>query len=258
MSGSHLISPDWPAPSCVSAVITTREGGVSQEPWASWNLAGHVGDRPEVVAENRRRLQEALALPHPPQWLEQIHGTSIVEASVVEKGDAGRVLTADGCHTRQPGLACAVLTADCLPVLFCNKKGTHVAAVHAGWRGLAKGILASAVARFQEPSAELMAYLGPALSQPHFEVGVEVLEAFFESARNEVHNEAIASAFQPGGRPLHFQADLFALARAELAALGVTSVYGGHECTFIDKARFYSYRRDGTTGRMASLIWINP
>ncbi|WP_286804137.1 MULTISPECIES: peptidoglycan editing factor PgeF [unclassified Marinimicrobium] len=253
MSELELIRPDWPAPERVRAAITTRQGGVSEGPYAQFNLALHVGDDASAVQRNRALLQAELGLERGPQWLEQIHGTAVVEAQ-----DDGRVLTADGCHTKQPGLACAVLTADCLPVLLCNQQGTRVAAVHAGWRGLAQGVLAAAVARFSEPSAQLLAYLGPALSQPHFEVGVEVLEAFFEQARNEAHNEAIAQAFQPGQKPMHFQGDLYVLARAELEALGVTAVYGGDFCTYRDRERFYSYRRDRDTGRMASLIWINP
>lgn len=253
MSLPEIIRPDWPASDRVRAAITTRKGGVSQGAYADWNLALHVGDDEAAVQHNRALLQTELGLPRAPQWLEQIHGTAVVEAQ-----DDGRVLTADGCHTDRAGLACAVLTADCLPVLLCNQQGSRVAAVHAGWRGLAQGVLAAAVARFSEPSVQLMAYLGPALSQPHFEVGVDVLESFFEGARTEAHNDAIAGAFQPGRRPLHFQGDLYALARAELEALGVTAVYGGQFCTYADEARFYSYRRDRNTGRMASLIWINP
>ncbi len=253
MSVPEIIRPDWPAPARVQAAITTRRGGGSRGVYAECNLAQHVGDDEAAVQRNRVLLQTELGLSREPQWLEQIHGTAVVEAQ-----DDSRILTADGSHTDVPGLACAVLTADCLPVLLCNQKGSRVAAIHAGWRGLAQGILAAAVARFSEPSAQLLAYLGPALSQPHFEVGVEVLEAFFESARSEAHNDAIAQAFQPGQRPLHFQGDLYALARAELAALGVSAVYGGNFCTYEEEARFYSYRRDQNTGRMASLIWINP
>ncbi|WP_027330640.1 peptidoglycan editing factor PgeF [Marinimicrobium agarilyticum] len=252
MPKPELIYPDWPAPARVTVAITTRRGGTSGAPYDEWNLAHHVGDAETKVRENRALLKGELDLPLEPQWLEQIHGTSVVEAK-----DDGWVRTADGAFTDLPGLACAVLTADCLPVLLCNRAGTRVAALHAGWRGLAGGILAAGVARFHEPSAELMAYLGPALSQPRFEVGVEVLEAFFEAARNEAHAEAIAAAFLPGHRPLHFQADLYALARAELSALGVSQIYGGEFCTGSQEDLFYSYRRDGQTGRMASLIWIN-
>ena len=149
-----------------------------------------------------------------------------------------------------------VMTADCLPILLCDKQGTQVAALHCGWRSLAGGICERALEKFSGARADLLAYLGPAISQAHFEVGIDVLEAFFAVARNPIHADEIATAFTPGARPLHFYADIYALARAELKALGVTAVYGGGECTFGDEARFFSYRRDKTTGRMASLIWL--
>jgi YfiH family protein len=247
---SYLI-PDWPAPARVRACITTRLGGQSQGPYASFNLATHVGDDPSAVADNRAALVERLGLKRKPQWLEQIHGTQVVEAA-----DDGWVRSADGCYTRAPGLACAVMTADCLPVFVCNTSGSQVAVLHAGWRGLAKGILAKGLDTFSEPGSELMAWLGPAISQPHFEVGIEVLEAFFESARDVHHSDLIAAAFTPGKRPLHFFADIYALARAELQALGVKAIFGGNYCTYRDETRFYSFRRDKTTGRMASLIWL--
>lgn len=253
MPKPDIITPDWPAPAGVRAAITTRRGGVSEGAFADFNLAMHVGDTESSVEQNRARLRDALNLAREPQWLEQVHGRKVVQAE-----SDGWVRTADGAHTTEADLACAVLTADCLPVLLCNRKGTRVSAVHAGWRGLAKGVLASAVARFEEPSSELMAYLGPALSQAHFEVGVEVLEAFFDAARNPEHADAVAAAFAPSARPLHFCADLYALARAELSSLGLEAVYGGDYCTYRDRERFYSYRRDQRCGRMASLIWINP
>ncbi|HSX84764.1 MAG TPA: laccase domain-containing protein, partial [Cellvibrio sp.] len=146
--------------------------------------------------------------------------------------------------------------ADCLPILVCDQKGTQVAAIHAGWRSLAKGIIARTLQKFSAPGSQLLAYLGPAISQPHFEVGIEVLEAFFKMARNPQHSDDIAEAFMPGQRPLHFHADIYALARAELKALGVKAIYGGEFCTYTDSDRFYSYRREKTTGRMASLIWL--
>lgn len=253
MPKPEIITPDWPAPANVKAAITTRKGGVSEGDFADFNLAMHVGDTESSVEQNRARLRDALGLAREPQWLEQVHGRKVVQAE-----SDGWVRTADGAHTTESGLACAVLTADCLPVLLCNRAGTRVAAVHAGWRGLAKGVLASAVARFEEPSSELMAYLGPALSQRNFEVGVEVLEAFFDAARNPEHADAVAAAFAPSARPLHFCADLYALARAELGSLGLEAVYGGDYCTYRDSDRFYSFRRDQRCGRMASLIWIKP
>lgn len=246
-----LIFPDWPAPSQVRSCITTRRGGQSSGPYADNNLALHVDDNPEVVAANRQALCQQLKLSQEPQWLEQIHGIKVVSAQ-----SDGWVRTADACYTSEPGLACAVMTADCLPILMCDKAGTRVAAVHAGWRGLAKGIVRNTVQQLAVPADELLVYLGPAISQLHFEVGVEVLEAFFNTAQDAAHSEAIAAAFKPGSRPLHFHADIYALARAELHALGIGSVYGGDYCTFNESERFYSYRRDKVTGRMASLIWL--
>jgi len=245
------IKPDWPAPAAVGAAITTRLGGVSAVPYDQLNLSLGVGDREAAVMENRRRLLEALELTSEPQWLTQVHGTQVVNAQ-----RNGRTRTADACYTREPGLACAVLTADCLPVLICNRSASQVAAVHAGWRGLSAGILTRALGCFDESPEALLVYLGPALSQPRFEVGVEVLEAFFEQARTSAQADRLAEAFQPSARPLHFCADLYALARAQLQALGVCEIHGGGFCTYDEPERFYSYRRDGVTGRMASLIWL--
>lgn len=247
------ITPSWPAPASVRACITTRAGGISLAPYASNNLGDHVGDKPESVAHNRAQLRQQLGLVSEPQWLAQIHGVKVVQA----KGD-GLVRTADGSYSNQVQQACLVMTADCLPILLCDKKGTQVAALHCGWRSLAKGICARGIAKFNAAPTELMAYLGPAISQPHFEVGVDVLDAFFKGARSIAQQEQIAAAFMPGERPLHFYADIYALARAELQALGVNAIYGGDYCTYAEPERFYSYRRDKTTGRMASLIWLAP
>jgi len=245
------LKPNWPAPAAVGAAITTRLGGVSAAPYEQLNLSLGVGDRESTVLANRRRLLEVLELSAEPQWLTQVHGTQ----AVVAKRD-GQTRTADACYTRERGLACAVLTADCLPVLICNRSASQVAAVHAGWRGLAGGILARALACFDESPGQLLVYLGPALSQPRFEVGVEVLEAFFQQARTATHADQMAEAFRPSARPLHFCADLYALARAELQALSACEIHGGGFCTYDEPERFYSYRRDRVTGRMASLIWI--
>lgn len=244
------ITPDWPAPANVHSYITTRVGGVSLPPYASNNMGLHVGDNPAHVAANRAQLSTRLRLQQSPQWLEQIHGVKVVHA----KSD-GVVRTADGSYSNQAGQACLVMTADCLPILLCDKQGTQVAALHCGWRSLAKGICARALQKFSAKPGDLLAYLGPAISQPHFEVGVDVLEAFFKAARNQDHAEHVAKAFISAQRPLHFYADIYALARAELNALGIKAVYGGDYCTYADSQRFYSYRRDKTTGRMASLIW---
>lgn len=245
------IAPDWPAPANVRSCITTRHGGISLPPYASNNLGLHVGDNAQAVAHNRQHLSEQLGLSQSPQWLEQIHGVKVVDA----QNDA-LVRTADGSYTSQHGLACLVMTADCLPILLCDKQGTQVAALHCGWRSLAGGICERGLEKFSGPRSDVLAYLGPAISQAHFEVGIDVLEAFFVVARNVHHADEIAAAFIPGARPLHFYADIYALARAELNALGVTAVFGGGDCTFIEAGRFYSYRRDKTTGRMASLIWL--
>lgn len=247
------ITPQWPAPANVRACITTRTGGLSAAPYASNNFGLHVGDNPAAVQRNRAALCESLGLQQAPQWLEQVHGVKVV----VAQGD-GLVRTADGSYSRTPGQACLVMTADCLPILLCDKAGTQVAALHCGWRSLAKGICARALKQFSGAPGELMAYLGPAISQPKFEVGVDVLEAFFKSARSPQHAEAIAQAFVSAQRPLHFYADIYALARAELNALGIVDIYGGDYCTYSQSEQFYSYRREGVTGRMASLIWLAP
>lgn len=246
-----MIQPQWPTPSNVRAVITTRQGGVSENIYSSFNLGAHVKDDPEKVAINRKLLISQLDLKKAPQWLEQVHGNKVVEAK-----DDGLVRTADACFTTEKDLACIVMTADCLPVLICDKNGTQVAAVHCGWRSLAQSILEKTIGKFSVQAKDLLVYLGPAISKTHFEVGMDVLEAFFESSRSTQHTDQIAAAFSPGKRPLHFYADIYALAFAELQSLGVNHIYGGGECTFTQSDQYYSYRRDGITGRMASLIWL--
>jgi len=248
-----FIAADWPAPAHVHACVSTRNGGCSAAPWDSLNLAQHVGDDAATVARNRRILASALGLPAEPAWLEQVHGCAVVEA----RAD-GIVRTGDAAHSAVPGVVCAVMTADCLPVLLSDRSGTQVAAVHCGWRGLAAGVLANAVARFACPGRELIAWLGPAISQRAFEVGAEVRDAFLAPCGDEAARAAVRAAFLPGldGAP-RYHADLYALARIALAALGVTRVHGGGFCTFGSPGLFYSYRRDGVTGRMASLIWMS-
>lgn len=251
MENTHHISPKWPAPANVRACITTRARGASVEPYASNNMGLHVGDDSQAVEKNRAALCEELGLVKNLQWLEQIHGVKVVNA----KCD-GLVRTADGSYSNEVGQACLVMTADCLPILLCDEQGKEVAAIHCGWRGLAKGITARALDKFSSKPEKILAYLGPAISQPNFEVGVDVLEAFFKAARNPTHADAIAKAFVSAKRPLHFYADIYALARAELNALGVTKIYGGDFCTYAQADKFYSFRRDKVTGRMASLIWL--
>lgn len=240
------LRPDWPAPEHVRALVTTRKGGVSRGAYASLNLGAHVGDDPAAVAENRRRLVEAATLPAEPTWLSQVHGLGVAKLSA----DSRPGIEADAAMTDVPEVVCAVLTADCLPVLFCDRSGTRVAAAHAGWRGLAGGVLEATVAAMDTPPEDLHAWLGPAIGPAAFEVGDEVREAFV--TRHPVTDTAFVPS--PAGRWL---ADLYTLARLRLAACGVHSVHGGGECTVTDAQRFYSYRRDGDTGRMASMVWLS-
>ena len=240
---SGWIVPDWPAPPRVRSLLTTRHGGVSRGAFASLNLGDHVGDDPLSVAENRRRLASRLGTR--PVWLNQVHGTLAL--------DAGQVLSvlrpeADASFARQPDVACAVMTADCLPVLLCDKTGSVVAAAHAGWRGLLAGILERTVAAMACPGDELLVYLGPAIGPQAFEVGDEVRAAFVAAnAQDDI-------AFKP--QDSKWLADIYLLARRRLARLGVDAVFGGDCCTVKEPERFFSYRRDGLTGRMASMIWL--
>ena len=238
------LSPEWPAPPGVTALTTIRPGGISRGPFASMNLAAHVGDDPEAVAANRRALRAALDLPAEPLWLNQVHGTGVVDAG---NGAGEATPEADAAVSVVAGKACAVLTADCLPVLLAAKDGRAVAAAHAGWRGLAAGVLEAAVARLGVPPDTLLAWLGPAISQAAFEVGDEVRAAFVAA------DPEAAAAFLPNAAG-RWQADLYALARRRLSAAGVAAVYGGGECTYDDSGRFYSYRREARCGRMASII----
>lgn len=248
MDASHWMDVDWPAPANVRAIATLRTGGVSVGAFASLNLGAHVGDEPAAVAENRRRLKAALQLDADPLWLNQVHGVDVIAAN-------GRVdftaPTADASMCKGHGPACVIMTADCLPVLFCDREGTRVGAAHAGWRGLANGVLGATVNALGVAADRLMAWLGPAIEQSAFEVGPEVREEFV------TRNAATAAAFEANARG-RWQADLYALARLELARLGVQEVYGGTYRCYEDAARFFSYRRDGgKTGRMASLVWLS-
>ncbi|MBS1246778.1 MAG: laccase [Proteobacteria bacterium] len=244
MPEPQFIFPDWPASKNVRAAVTTRIGGVSHAPYDSFNLATHVGDDLAAVRENRARLRIALALPAEPLWLKQVHGVVVADAV-----QGGLEPEADGAFAAQSGAVCAVLTADCLPVLLCNREGTKVAALHAGWRGLAGGVIESGVQAMGIPGGELLAWLGPAIGPQVFEVGPEVRTTFIE------HDTQTAQAFR-AAREGKYLADIYQLARLRLQRLGVAAVYGGGFCTVTDSARFFSYRRDGATGRMASLIWL--
>jgi YfiH family protein len=244
MSGfaQTLLIPDWPAPASVQACVTTRAGGVSVTPYDSLNLGDHVGDAPQAVAVNRGRLTEHFAIR--PAWLSQVHGVVVAEA------DPARILEADGSWTSTPGIACTVMTADCLPALFCNRAGTRVAAAHAGWRGLVNGVLEATVEEMAAAPEDILVWLGPAIGPRNFEVGAEVREAFVS------HHAQAAEAFVPGAASGKYLADIYQLARVRLAAVGVTAVYGGGLCT-IEDTRFYSYRRANPTGRQAALVWLN-
>jgi YfiH family protein len=239
----QLIVPDWEAPPRVRALVTTRQGGVSEGAYAGFNLGTRCGDDPAAVAANRALLRAHL--PGEPCWMQQVHGAG------VRALPAGAGAEADAAWTAESGVVCVMLTADCLPVLFCDRAGSRVAVAHAGWRGLAAGVLEATVAALGLPGPELLAWLGPAIGQPAFEVGPEVRAAFL------AHDAAAAQAFLPG-RDDRWQADLVQLARQRLAAVGLSAVSGGGLCTFSDPEAFFSHRRDGRCGRMASLIWIEP
>ncbi|MBZ9558954.1 MULTISPECIES: peptidoglycan editing factor PgeF [unclassified Modicisalibacter] len=244
-----LLLPDWPAPPTVGAFVTTRETGPSQGAYAAFNPALHVGDDPATVRRCRALLAEQVGDARPLLWLEQIHGATVIQAFRETYLDTPP--QADAAIATDMGHACVILTADCLPVFFCDRRGTRVGLAHAGWRSLAGGVLEASVAALNTPPSELMAWLGPAISNAQFEVGREVYEAFvaFQSEAD--------SAFEPSPYRLgHYMADLYKLARLRLERLGVSHVSGGHFCTACE-GRFYSHRRDdGVTGRMASMIWL--
>jgi YfiH family protein len=249
----------------VRALSTFRSGGASAAPYASLNLGDHVGDSLKAVAENRRRLRVAAGLPAEPAWLTQVHGTNVADLDAAADPDAagtgpvgpthlgasGPVGPADAAFTRRRGRVCAILTADCLPLLLAADSGHLVAAAHAGWRGLAGGVIEATVKALQIAPEQLMAWLGPAIGPGHFEVGAEVRQAFVKS------DLGAEPAFVPNARG-RFMADLGALARRRLAALGVGRIYGGGQCTYAEKDRYFSHRRDGVTGRQATLIWLEP
>ncbi|MDF2529365.1 MAG: hypothetical protein K0Q57_245 [Gammaproteobacteria bacterium] len=239
-----LIIPEWPAPKHIRAYCTSRSGGVSTGPYASLNLGDHVGDQPGLVQQNRQLLYDLIGLRAEPHWLKQVHGKDIklITSPYVKPVDA------DAAITSLKNQACIIMTADCLPILLCDQDGDAVAAIHAGWRGLAAGVIQDVVTSMPCPTSKLLAWFGPAISQAKFEVGGEVYDAF-----GELYQQAFKSSQRKG----HYMADLYHIAKIQLEQLGVTAIYGGEHCTYSDP-QFYSYRRDkGVTGRMASLIWIN-
>ncbi len=237
-----FIYPDWPAPPNVRALQTTRHGGVSAAPYDTLNLGLHVGDDPVRVNRNRQAL--AQFMPSEPVWLEQVHGVEVASADLA----ACRVV-ADASVAKQRGSVCVVMTADCLPVLLCDEDGTVVAAVHAGWKGLAAGVIETTVKEMGVAPRKLMAWLGPAIGPESFEVGAEVRAAFM------AHDASAAAAFRPH-REGKYLADIYLLARQRLNAMGVTRISGDGYCTYRQKDRFFSYRRDGVTGRMGTFIWL--
>ncbi|MGB5735762.1 MAG: peptidoglycan editing factor PgeF [Thiohalocapsa sp.] len=243
----EFIRPDWHVPDNVRAVSSARAGGLSAGAFSSLNLGDHVGDEPARVAANRALLREQLQLPAEPTWLVQVHGCDVAAA---RSDDGLAPLRADAAVASRPGLVCAVMTADCLPALFCDEQGLVVAAAHAGWRGLLNGVLEATASRMGCPPERIIAWLGPAIGPAAFAVGGEVRDAFC------YHSGEAEEAFVLG-EDERWRADLYTLARQRLAAAGVGRVSGGDCCTFSDRERFFSYRRDGRTGRMASLIWLD-
>ncbi|MDP2806050.1 MAG: peptidoglycan editing factor PgeF [Gallionellaceae bacterium] len=249
--GGYLI-PDWPAPKNIRCLQSTRLGGVSTAPYESFNLGDHVGDEPQAVAKNRQLLSSLM--PSEPVWLQQVHGTVIANADV-----GSCLIHADASIARHRGSVCVVMTADCLPILLCDEDGTVVGAAHAGWKGLAAGVIEATVNAMNVAPKKLMAWFGPAISQRAFEVGEEVRATFI------AHNAQASEAFIPSpprgegqgrGDEKKYHADIYLLAHQRLNALGITRVYGGEHCTYTDSARFFSYRRDGVTGRMGTFIWL--
>ena len=271
----QVITPDWPAPPGVRSAFTLRTGGVSVAPYDSLNLGAGIGDSPQAVAENRRRVREKLGLPSEPVWLQQVHGVEVVElGATVAPGAGGHSAEAYGAEVRggpKPGAAilgvdspigdasvargagqvCAIRVADCMPVLFAARDGSAVAAAHAGWRGLVGGVLEATVRRLRLPASQLIAWMGPAIGPAHFEVGDEVRAAFMATDLDA------APAFVANARG-RWQCDLYALARRRLTAIGISGIYGSGWCTFAESERFFSYRRSSQCGRMAALIWVEP
>lgn len=241
----ELIKPTWTAPSNVYAYTTTRHDGVSTGPYASLNLGLHVGDDKEHVLQNRESLKKYLSIPNEPVWLNQTHSTNVVIAENYTSNEP-----ADASFTRQTGVVCAVLTADCLPILICNTHGTEVAAIHAGWRGLAAGVIENTLAQLKSDRSDLMAWLGPAIGPTAFEVGEEVRLAFIE------HDSQAEAAFTPSPNK-RWLANIYQLATLRLNSQGINHISGGLYCTYTQPEFFYSYRREPKSGRMASLIWFN-
>ncbi|KPJ68009.1 MAG: hypothetical protein AMJ43_00910 [Coxiella sp. DG_40] len=244
MNHTHYIKPDWPAPINVCAYVTTRTDGHSKPPYNSFNLADHVGDNATDVSANRKQLYDELNLPNEPIWLKQIHGNNVICANEMMTNTE-----ADALYTTSPDTVCVILTADCLPILLCDNLGTKVAAIHAGWRSLSAGIIEKTITALNTPSSQLLAWLGPAINQSFYEVGEDVYDKFVQQ------NNDSKKAFRQKNES-KWLADIYILAKQRLVACNIINIYDNKLCTFTDKQCFFSYRRDGETGRMASLIWF--
>lgn len=251
MSALRVLPVTWPAPRQVKALCTLRSGGVSEGSYASMNLGAHVGDDPQSVAANRARLSAELRLPAEPLWLNQVHGTQVIRVDGTARVGNGLSPRADAAVTQTASQVLTVLVADCMPLLFCRRDGTAVAVAHAGWRGLAAGVLEGTIDVLGGAADQLIAWLGPAIGPEHFEVGDEVREAFC------AHDPRAAAAFVRNARQ-RWQCDLYQLAIQRLQRLGIGSIHGDRRCTYRDREDFFSFRRDGRTGRMAALIWLQP
>jgi YfiH family protein len=248
-----FLQPKWPVSVRVKAFVTTRQGGISCKPYDSLNLATHVGDDEESVMHNRVILKSALGLPAEPLWLEQVHGTEVIEQHCTTG------CKADAAYSNMPGVVCTVMTADCLPVFLADRQGNEVAVAHAGWKGLLQGVIEASLKKFRTAPEEIFAWLGPAIGPDNFEVGSEVRQAFMDAAGKHIWElEAVENAFQrTAGDAEKYLADIYELAKIRLNRAGIKNVLGGEFCTVENREMFYSYRRDGITGRMASLIWID-
>jgi YfiH family protein len=253
MTPTSCISPDWPAPHRIVAFSTTRDGGSSVGRFAGLNLGDHVGDDRARVTHNRNEFASRLPSGTAVQWLTQDHGTKVILS-----GDPELPLIADGAWTSASAVACTVMTADCLPVLFCARDGGVIGAAHAGWRGLCAGILEVCIEKMGVPAQSLLAWMGPAIGPTAFEVGAEVMQQFLDHNPN-ANRVSVLECFKPiPGLPSRFLADLYGLATLRMRSAGIVDIYGGNLCTYGDAQRFYSFRRDGQTGRMATTIVISP
>ena len=245
-AGIRTTAPPWTVPQQIRALTTTRVGGISSAPYDELNLADHVGDQSEAVVANRRILRQKLALPGPPVWLSQVHGTNVVDAAMVSEG-----VIADGSFTNEAGVVCAVMTADCLPLFLCSQDGDKVGILHVGWRGLCDGVIESGLKRFAVPVRQLITATGPAIGPGAYEVGEDVYVQFAHV------KEDIKLGFQPSNRSGHWLVNLYRLVELRLKRLGVRQVFTVDACTYTQKEDYFSYRREHQCGRMASLIWID-